>query len=74
MLAQLNSHFPHRHNRDGSHDSICTKCFLTIASVREESELVQFEIDHVCDPVLFYQFSQGDSSHCSFRNTFFLAA
>jgi hypothetical protein len=68
MLQRLNSHFPHRHNSDGSHDSICAKCFLTVASVKDEAELIQFEHDHVCDPVLLDQFSRGNSSLRSFRN------
>jgi hypothetical protein len=73
MPQRSNPHFPHRHNDDGSHDSICTKCFLTVASVKDEAELVQFERDHVCDPALLHKFSQGNSFNSSFRNARYLA-
>jgi hypothetical protein len=42
--------FPHRQNEDGSCDSICPLCFATIASVRDETELVAHERAHVCNP------------------------
>ena len=48
MASQLTCRFPHRHNKDGSHDSICISCFATVASVRNEVELAQHEQDHVC--------------------------
>jgi hypothetical protein len=73
MFQRSNPHFPHRHNGDGSHDSICAKCFLTVASDKDEAELVQFERDHVCDPVLLDRFSQGNSFNSSFRNASYLA-
>jgi hypothetical protein len=31
-------------------DSICTKCFVTVASAGSEEELVAYEEKHVCDP------------------------
>jgi hypothetical protein len=40
--------FPHRHNRDGSYDSICVKCFATIATERIEEMLAESEQKHVC--------------------------
>ena len=40
--------FPHRHNPDGSYDSICTGCFVTVAKAKPEAELEVFEKDHVC--------------------------
>jgi hypothetical protein len=43
MLSQAK--FPHRHNRDGTYDSICTACFATIASVRDEELLPRRRID-----------------------------
>jgi hypothetical protein len=33
------SRFPHRLNRDGTFDSICRRCFATVASARDEIEL-----------------------------------
>jgi len=51
--------FPHRHNSDGSHDSICTTCFATVASVQDEKLLSAHEAAHVCDPVNLYRISQA---------------
>jgi hypothetical protein len=50
--------FPHRHNRDGSNDSICTTCLATVASVQNEEELGSYESAHVCDPINTYRISQ----------------
>ena len=36
MAFQPTRRFPHRHNKDGSYDSICISCYATIASVRNE--------------------------------------
>jgi hypothetical protein len=58
MLSRTATNFPHRKNLDGSYDAICTKCFQTIASVREESHLAAFEKAHVCDPEALFQVSQ----------------
>jgi hypothetical protein len=41
--------FPHRRNPDGSFDSICPKCFRTVATRRDEADLAQAERDHVCE-------------------------
>jgi hypothetical protein len=51
-------HFHHRHNRDGTHDSICPACFMTVASTSQESALPRHEGTHKCDPVQLYQVSQ----------------
>lgn len=40
--------FAHRHNSDGTWDSICTKCFLTIATERLENLLLVHEPHHDC--------------------------
>jgi hypothetical protein len=41
---------PHRRNEEGSYDSICRTCFVTIAQGMAESELAAFEEAHECDP------------------------
>lgn len=41
--------FPQRRNPDGSFDSICTRCFQTIASGKSEPELAKMNLAHVCD-------------------------
>jgi hypothetical protein len=51
MLSLSKASFPHRHNSDGSHDSICTECFATIAKAQSEGDLAEHESAHVCQPV-----------------------
>jgi hypothetical protein len=58
MLTLLRPSFPHRHNADGSHNSICTVCLATVATVQTECELVSHESAHVCEPVNLYRASQ----------------
>jgi hypothetical protein len=41
--------YPHRVNLDGSWDSICPHCFLTIAHSKTESGLAALERVHVCN-------------------------
>jgi hypothetical protein len=41
--------FAHRLNRDKSFDSICTRCFKTIASEGCEGKLIAHEERHTCD-------------------------
>jgi len=59
MASLPNANFPHRHNRDGSYDSICTLCHATVATVRKETELAEYEHSHACDPIRLYQLSQS---------------
>ncbi len=49
----------HRHNDNGTFDSICKRCFLTIASVRDEQQLAPFERAHACNPIRLYQLQNG---------------
>ena len=42
--------FVHRENSDGTIDSICLICFLTVATAQTEPELVSVEASHQCDP------------------------
>jgi hypothetical protein len=48
MDSQKISRYPHRLNRDGSCESICTVCLATIASVANEADLAHHEDEHVC--------------------------
>ena len=41
------SYAPGRHNVDGTVDSICKRCFLTVAHGEVESELQKAEAEHV---------------------------
>ena len=47
-MPGLESDFAIRQNADSTFDAICLRCFLTIATVHEESELKQLELSHVC--------------------------
>jgi hypothetical protein len=40
--------FQHRQNDDGSCDSICLRCYRTIASTRYEDWLAHEESNHTC--------------------------
>jgi len=59
MLPTASQKFPHRHNLDGSFDSICTVCLATVATVRREEQLYREESAHVCDLVRLYQVNQS---------------
>jgi hypothetical protein len=58
--------FPHRHNRDGSWDSICPNCHLTIAKSETESDLHAFEQRHDC---VEYARERERSMHFAFKVT-----
>jgi hypothetical protein len=57
--------FPHRLNRDGSFDSICLKCFLTIANTVIETELKARKNMHT-DPALLCERRLFRAPHSSF--------
>jgi hypothetical protein len=40
--------FSHRHNDDGTVDSICLKCYWTIATEETEADLADAEAAHDC--------------------------
>jgi hypothetical protein len=40
--------FPHRRNSDGTIDSICKRCFVTIATEATDAELEGAERAHIC--------------------------
>lgn len=42
--------FPHRINSDGTIDSICDRCFMTVGTSTTESELPVHEAAHACEP------------------------
>lgn len=42
--------FVHRSNRNGTTDSICRSCFITVATATWEAELERKERVHACDP------------------------
>jgi len=58
MPDRLGNYY-HRRNRDGTHDSLCTGCYMTIATVSEESHLRKIEDAHVCDPVRLFHIRES---------------
>ena len=50
----------HRVNSDGTIDSICFRCFATIASCRREEDLRAAEPTHVCDPEALRRFDHQE--------------
>jgi hypothetical protein len=42
--------FCHRRNTDGTIDSVCTCCFVTVGYPLKESELPEIEHRQTCDP------------------------
>lgn len=62
--------FPHRHNKDGVIDSICSECLVTVASIAVERELMQYEDSHVCDPRRLYQLGVDRSRRASLERSY----
>lgn len=50
--------FIHRLNKDGTIDSICRDCFITIATARSQSELEREERQHVCQRYLLERYKK----------------
>jgi hypothetical protein len=50
MSSPLPAEFAHRLNHDGTTDSICKNCYLTIATASWEADLDSAERGHKCDP------------------------
>ena len=42
--------FARRRKEDSTVDSVCTRCYRTIATDRSESKLVEAEEAHFCEP------------------------
>jgi hypothetical protein len=49
MADKLVAFYPHRRNKDGSYDSICRTCFVTVAFGQSEAELMKLDAQHVCE-------------------------
>ena len=52
MSDRFSPAFAHRHNPDGSWDSICPRCFFTIATEWAEEKLTFRERDHDCQALI----------------------
>jgi hypothetical protein len=51
-LSPLHTRFVRRANKNGTTDSICTRCFVTVATGTWEADLDRAERSHVCNPQL----------------------
>ena len=51
---------PHFVRRYTGHiiESICARCFVTVASVKREADLERFEREHKCEPARLERFRQ----------------
>lgn len=49
--TQIPDHYAHRRNYDGTLDSICKLCYLTVARAYRELDLTHLELRHVCQPM-----------------------
>jgi len=52
-----NFEFPHRMNEDGTIDSICPLCFVTIGCSTWEADLDRMEAAHICEPARLASFN-----------------
>ena len=50
MIHTHTVQFVHRLNEDGTIDSICSDCFVTVAIAESESALEREERQHNCEP------------------------
>lgn len=50
MASSSQSGFVRRSNPDGTTDSICRQCFVTVATATGEADLDSAEPCHKCDP------------------------
>ncbi|HEV2133743.1 MAG TPA: hypothetical protein VGR47_05720 [Terracidiphilus sp.] len=51
-MSPAHSPFVRRANTSGTTDSICTRCYATVASAMWEIDLDRAERAHICDPHL----------------------
>lgn len=47
-MVEFGDRFTHRHNPDGTFDSICMSCFQTVGHEKRESDLAAAEAVHKC--------------------------
>lgn len=60
MALSSDPKFVHRENRDGTIDSVCRQCFVTVAtSLVNDEELLIAERRHICDPQLLAHFKSA---------------
>ncbi len=60
MVLSTISGFARRENRDRTMDSICRKCYATVATAYWELDLEIAEHSHVCDPAVLQYWNSRD--------------
>jgi hypothetical protein len=58
MAQTYRLQFTHRLNDDGTMDSICHKCFITVATARSGAALEREEQKHCCDALLLERYKK----------------
>lgn len=62
MRLPRDDHFAHRANSDGSTDSICKHCFVTVCTSAWETDLGDAERRHICDPAAVARWKKASGS------------
>lgn len=57
-MSPHKSRFIRRTNTNGTMDSICCECFVTVATARTEKELDGPEQSHICDPMVLKRWKE----------------
>jgi hypothetical protein len=63
-MADTATLYPHRQNKDGSHNSMSLACFATVARSEAQAELAENHKAHVCDSAFLAErgcFSRAES-------------
>jgi hypothetical protein len=60
-MTQPISKFVYLLNEDGTVDSICRRCFVTIATAHRKSDLEREESNHVCETYGLKRFQAHNS-------------
>jgi hypothetical protein len=58
MTQTFTLQFVHRLNEDGTIDSICRNCFVTVATERSHSVIEREERRHICHPLLLERYKK----------------
>jgi hypothetical protein len=58
MTQAYTLQFIHRLNKDGTIDSICRDCFVTVATARSQPDLKREELQHVCQRYLLERYKK----------------
>jgi len=59
MAQDSTLQFVRRLNEDGTIDSVCSDCYITVATAHRELELWRAECDHVCNPTLLEYYAES---------------